>query len=98
MATDRINDAPTVRPGRLLLADLEDYADELNRRNFSRHYGWHWFVASRRLDDGTIQHYIDRREADHARQRWRPGEGEVAAIKARAAGRFDDVDHQTYSR
>ncbi len=44
--------------------ELQAYADDLNKRNFSRAYGWHWFVNQRRLEDGSTERYLDRQNVE----------------------------------
>lgn len=69
---------------RMTADELQAYADELNARTFTRALGCSWLVASRRREDGTEERYLDRRGNEPAP--WTPAEGEVEAIRERAAG------------
>ena len=45
------------------LGDLQAYADRLNGMNFVRANGWEYFINQRTMPDGTVQRYLDRRDA-----------------------------------
>lgn len=57
IATRGANGGPT---GSIQIDFLQAYADDLNRMNFSRGMGLHWFINKRTNEAGEV-HYLDNR-------------------------------------
>lgn len=53
----------TARPS----TSLQEYADDLNAKNFSKANDWHWFVNSRKHENGETERYLDRKSASSMR-------------------------------
>lgn len=68
----------TARPA----TTLQAYADDLNTKNFSRANDWHWFVNTRKLEDGTREQYLDRKSAAQVRFDALPASAKFAPSKA----------------
>jgi hypothetical protein len=50
--------------GSMGIEALQDYADHLNRMNFSTLLGYHWCISERTLEDGTLERFLDRKSTD----------------------------------